>query len=412
MEILIDGKAVDTELGKIYLKNLSLLDIHNISFQVDSIVSYDNENYTLMEAYNYTIDNGICEPCEIAALAWTKLYAKYHGHLSIIVCVFGTIANIFNIVVLTKKEMACAPINRILTGLAVADVLLMIEYMSFAYYYHMELPEKLNFPFWGAVFMLCHTHLTQVLHTISICLTLTLAVWRYLAIGYPEKNAVLCSERRCILAIFLSYILPILLCSPTYFAFEIKSTVVEENGKVFILYHTALSMISNNDNYLVFNFWMYAVVIKLIPCLTLTVISTWLIKTLCKAKKRKQILKAYDNCPLKSGDISKGKTKAERRADRTTKMLVAVLLLFLITEFPQGIFGLLSGMKGKCFFLKCYQDFGDVMDMLALLNGSINFILYCCMNRMFRMTFGQLFRKRILANWAPSSTSAIHTTYV
>lgn len=206
--------------------------------------------------------------------------------------------------------------------------------------------------------------------------------------------------------------LPIVLCSPTYFAFEIKSTIVEENGEKFILYHTALSKIANNDNYLVFNFWMYAVVIKLIPCLILTIISTWLIVTLYKAKKRKQLLRGYDNCPMISGDGSKGKSKAERRADRTTKMLVAVLLLFLITEFPQGIFGLLSGMKGKCFFLKCYQDFGDIMDMLALLNGSINFILYCCMNRMFRTAFGQLFRKKILGKWHASPHSDIHTTYV
>lgn len=229
---------------------------------------------------------------------------------------------------------------------------------------------------------------------------------------YPEQNAVLCSERRCTLAISLSYILPVLLCSPTYFAFEIKSTIVEENGEIFVLYHTALSKISNNDIYLVFNFWMYAVSIKLIPCLILTIISVWLIRTLYQAQKRKQVLRGYDNCPLKTADGNKTKTKAERRADRTTKMLVAVLLLFLITEFPQGIFGLLSGMKGKCFFLKCYQDFGDIMDMLALLNGSINFILYCCMNRMFRTTFGQLFRKKILAKWTPSTHSDIHTTYV
>lgn len=87
------------------------------------------------------------------------------------------------IAVLTRKDMACAPINRILTGLAVVDMLLMIEYVSFAYYYYIDLAERLNFPYWGAVFVLFHAHFTQVLHTISICLTLALAVWRYLAIG-------------------------------------------------------------------------------------------------------------------------------------------------------------------------------------------------------------------------------------
>lgn len=108
----------------------------------------------------------------------------------------------------------------------------------------------------------------------------------------------------------------------------------------------------------------------------------------------------------------KKKTKSDKRADRTTKMLVAVLFLFLLTEFPQGIFGLIIGMKGRCVFLLCYQNFGEVMDILALLNGAINFILYCCMNRMFRATFGQLFKHKILHKWAPASQSDIHTTYV
>lgn len=40
-------------------------------------------------------------------------------------------------------------------------------------------------------------------------------------------------------------------------------------------------------------------------------------------------------------------SRIDRRTDRTTMLLVAVLLLFLITEFPQGILGLLSGIIGK-----------------------------------------------------------------
>lgn len=216
------------------------------------------------------------------------------------------------------------------------------------------------------------------------------------------------------MAISLSYFLPIILCSPTYFSFKIKSTTITENGTNYVLYHTALSDLANSDSYLVFNFWMYGVVIKLIPCCILTVISIWLIRTLYKAKVRKQVLRSYDACTAKlNNDCAKKKSKTERRADRTTKMLVAILLLFLLTEFPQGIFGLLIGMRGKCFFLQCYQDFGDVMDLLALLNGSINFILYCSMNRMFRATFGQIFRSRMFfRKWTSPPESEVHTTYV
>lgn len=111
-------------------------------------------------------------------------YGKtYHVYLAIVVCCFGTIANMLNIAVLTRKDMASAPINRILTGIAVADMMIMVEYIPFGYYYYVILPGKMNFPYWGAVYMLAHMHFAQIMHTTSICLTLTLAIWRYLAIG-------------------------------------------------------------------------------------------------------------------------------------------------------------------------------------------------------------------------------------
>ena len=124
-----------------------------------------------------------CDSCDLAIVETARAYAYYHGYVAIVVCFFGTIANVLNVIVLTRKDMACAPINRILTWLAVADMMLMVEYMLFAYYYNIDLPDRLNFPFWAAVLMLFHGHFSQILHTISICLTLALAVWRYLAVG-------------------------------------------------------------------------------------------------------------------------------------------------------------------------------------------------------------------------------------
>ncbi|CAG9854495.1 unnamed protein product [Phyllotreta striolata] len=347
-------------------------------------------------------------------LQLTTTYANdYHVYTSIFVCVFGSVANVLNIAVLTRKEMYNAPINRILSALAVADMLLMIEYIPFAYYYHHEKDRK-DFYYYGAVFMLFHMHYSQVLHTISICLTLSLAIWRFLAIRYPEKNHTLCSESRCTLAICICYVLPLFLCIPSYYIFEISSIDIKENEQDFTLYHTDLKEELKSDKTLLkINFWLFAVLIKLLPCIILTIISVWLLRTLFNAKKRRQVLRGYDSFPLTVGgkEVKRRSNKSERRSDRTTKMLIAVLLLFLITEFPQGMFALFVGIKGHDLFLTCYQRYGEVMDIMALTNGSINFILYCCMNRMFRTTFGQLFKPKILDKWA-ATTSDTHTTAV
>ena len=39
------------------------------------------------------------------------------------------------------------------------------------------------------------------------------------------------------------------------------------------------------------------------------------------------------------------------------------------------------------FFVDCYIPLGEVMDMMALLNCTFNFLLYCLMSRQFRCKF-------------------------
>ena len=48
-----------------------------------------------------------------------------------VVCVLGTLFNVANILVLTHRDMKMNPINMILTGIAVADCLVMVEYIPF-----------------------------------------------------------------------------------------------------------------------------------------------------------------------------------------------------------------------------------------------------------------------------------------
>lgn len=109
-------------------------------------------------------------------------YRSYHGYVALLVCSFGTLANLLNVAVLTRKKLRRAPINRILTGLAAADVLVMLEYVPFAVYEYLILPKRRLFPYGWAVFILFHMHFSQLLHTISIALTLILAIYRYIVV--------------------------------------------------------------------------------------------------------------------------------------------------------------------------------------------------------------------------------------
>ena len=71
-----------------------------------------------------------------------------HGYLAVTVCVLGTFFNMMNILVLTHKDMRTNPINLLLTGIAVADMMVMVEYIPFAVHMYLmqgrTLEEKVN----------------------------------------------------------------------------------------------------------------------------------------------------------------------------------------------------------------------------------------------------------------------------
>ena len=65
-------------------------------------------------------------------------------------------------------------------------------------------------------------------------------------------------------------------------------------------------------------------------------------------------------------------------------MLVIVCILFLITEFPQSVFLADVIIRKNSDH---YDALGELMDIIALVNNAINFLLYCTMSRAFRNTF-------------------------
>lgn len=253
----------------------------------------------------------------------------------------------------------------------------------------------------------------------SIWLTVTLAVWRYIAVAHPQRNREWCSMRTTIAAIVSAYIVSPLICIPLFLGFSIKptTTTVDNNGYMIekpnkvelpdgttrnvTVYITNISELGKANDYLLtrINFWVYSVVIKLIPCAALTELSRRLICALLETKRRRQQLIPAPGPGGKQSTKSSRMLEKERQTDRTTRMLLAVLILFLVTEFPQGILGLLSVWFGEDFFTNCYHKLGEAMDILALINSAINFILYCAMSRQFRSTFSVLFRPSMLDRW-------------
>ncbi|XP_038215624.1 sex peptide receptor-like [Zerene cesonia] len=345
--------------------------------------------------------------CVPGATNFNKAYRRLHGYIAIVICIVGSATNSINITVLSRREMV-SPTNSILTGLAVADLLVMLEYIPYVLHMNIKIGPQVNKNTYAwAVFVYFHSIFSQTFHTISIWLAVTLAVWRYIAIAFPQKNRTWCSKRNTALAIVSAYIMCPFLCLPIYFAMNIvPSEVTPQNNSEFA---QDLSLpqnrtvyvleMSKNKELVTAIMWIYSVILKLVPSIALSILSTCLISKLTTTERRRQkLLKRSTvgpNEPEKQCLAEdSGAARRSSRTDRTTRMLLAVLGLFLSTEVPQGLLGLASALAPD-FFKSCYSMFGDLMDVLALFTSSVNFVLYCSMSRQFRCTFARLARRML-----------------
>ncbi|ELU07445.1 hypothetical protein CAPTEDRAFT_24794, partial [Capitella teleta] len=324
--------------------------------------------------------------------AFNRAYKGLHGYLAVVVCVFGIIANILNIAVLTRKNMISAT-NCILTGLAVSDGLTMVAYLPFAlrFYVLYGTESSIERNTAGAMrFLLFYACFSVVVHTVSIWLTVTLAVFRYIFIKYPRQGAVLCSLFRAKVAVFLVYVITLVVCIPNFVTITVQGEPQSSNGTTAVLWFVGFKMETKADKFIHdFNFWIQAILVKLVPCFGLTILSILLVQTMKRAEARRKNLR-QKSAPAPSASSSADSSTRDRKTNRTTRMLLSVVVLFLLTEFPQGILNLLSGLL-ECFVNEVYNPLGDFMDILALINNGINFLLYCTMSKQFRDTFIEVF---------------------
>lgn len=323
--------------------------------------------------------------------AFSRRYADIHGYVSLCVCLFGIVTNLFNVSVLTRKQMK-TPVNQILTWLAISDIMTMLSYIPFVVHFYCQFPQhgsklhERNSHAWMS-FLIFHINLTATTHTISIWMCVTLAIVRFLHITNPTKTNMFRVRRiyQTRIIIIIVYISSTVVLIPNYLSNELHEAVVD-NETIYFLEDLKLGKNETETTVLV-NVWLYAMIAKLIPCLLMSIFGSLLVYNIhVKVRQRRKVLQISGNYSARLSEHS-----------RTTKMLVAVITLFIVTELPQGVLIVCSACIEN-FFDYVYLPLGDVMDIVALVNNSINFVLYCSMSTKFRQTFVHLYCGRCRTN--------------
>lgn len=333
-------------------------------------------------------------------------YKTIHAYLSLSICFLGICTNSLNVVVLTHSHMR-SPTNLLLTSIAIADSATMIAYVAKDVYLHfITSPDPVSAPHGraGIYFMLITNFTAIAAHIFSTIMTVLLAVFRCWVL-YRPHNQVLYKHIK--ISIVASVI-----CSAAMFVLGVSALVV---GKLI----PPTIPENSTENYYWFavregldyldraSFIIYGCFSKLASSLLITFFTALILAAMEKARRRYLNLKRR---PSSSQNEEAGrldgrkadlqyltqKKRESRGNHRTTVMLVAVVVSFVITEAPQGVIITIVAFNDYCFSYNFYAPIGDLLDLLVLLNSSTNFILYCAMSAQFRKSFRELIMENLI----------------
>ena len=90
--------------------------------------------------------------------------------------------------------------------MAVADLSLILEYLPFLIHGDLWPSDSQQLTSWGwAAYLWFHSNFSVVIHNVSIWLTLTVAVWRFIMIRYHTLVPVYCTMERCHFVLLSAY---------------------------------------------------------------------------------------------------------------------------------------------------------------------------------------------------------------
>ncbi|XP_065209222.1 G-protein coupled receptor dmsr-1-like [Planococcus citri] len=307
------------------------------------------------------------------------------GYLDIPICIIGSILNLLNIIVFTRKNMI-SPVNKIFTHLAWVDLLMLLLFIPYTWLDCFEEYTDGGWTYQQAFWSLCSDTVTVTLYYMSVFLTVMLSVWRHIAIVHPLKERQWCSMKMTRNVVIAGYLTSFLLSIPMYFSVGVKH--VGDNQTQIYLPHAG-----EDSNLFVISLIINSVLYQLLPAVALPIFSYKLILVLRTKKEHQQ----YHSPSAAINNMRNTRTpEMKNKSDRSIVLLLTVVALHVISKLPSGIVELLYLTYGRAnkISLECYSNVSAAFDTLACFTLSITFMIYYTMGNNFRITFNSLFIRK------------------
>ncbi|XP_050416348.1 sex peptide receptor-like [Patella vulgata] len=314
-----------------------------------------------------------------------------NGYLSPILVFLTIVTNSLVCIVLLKRNMR-SPTNTLLVGMAISDMLTGVFPLPIFLQFFATDRLREYIPYsWCYAYMYLAEYIPTIFHTASIWLTMALAIQRYIYVCHSFKARVWCTIPNAILVSIGVYVIATLsqlsrFFEVSFFPIEVSSNVHVNQTVVGCVQMYASWVLLDMKIYMSIYFWFRVLFIHLIPCSFLVVMNALLIYAMRVAQVRRMQLLRQNK---------KSESKKLKDSNCTTLMLVAVVGLFLLVEFPLGILMIIMIISNtfdiniiEPHTLKTLSIFSN---LFILLSYPLNFFIYCGMSKQFRETFKRLF---------------------
>ena len=301
-----------------------------------------------------------------------------------LVRIFGISTNILNFIILSHKRMQ-NPTNMLLVGLAVADIGNLIIGLPFNIW-NIEnstfFQRKITFPWQVYIYYVLFTFSYGFI-TAANWLTVSLSVYRYIAVCHPYKASSWCTYGRTKSIIAVVFSLSFLIFIENFFNVKPDYPVPGDPETYRFVPGPLLEPTYVNV--------VNAIQIGLSSYLPWLCSFCFTIRIIYGLKKNRGNLSH-----LTKADVAKNKARDEQE-QRITIMLISIVCLYLFCSIPTSVRYILRSLMGMDAYYNTglvTEVFDGVSNFCIALNSAANFINYSSTNRNFRETFMLVFCKK------------------
>ncbi|XP_043275248.1 FMRFamide receptor [Venturia canescens] len=293
-----------------------------------------------------------------------------NGILLNLVGLFGLFGNIISMIILSRPQMKSS-INYLLIGLARCDTVLIITAVLLhglpAIYGYTGLLFDYKFVVFPRIVKYLYP-LSCMAQMVTVYLTLTVTMERYVAVCHPLRARSFCTYGRARLAVLCIVIVSILYNLPKFWEVDLETEIHWKYNVT--VYCVIPANLRSSDIYItVYVNWMYFFVYYAFPFVALVVFNVAIYQRVRKANRDLQHL-----------------SRSQRREIGLATMLMCVVIVFIVCN----VLPLVSNVYEK------FQVLPPVWlvqsgNLLVTINSSVNFIVYVIFGRKFKRIFLRLF---------------------